>query len=237
VGRFGCALWGRKATLNRNNCRFVEILFLHGRSSSQSVAAVVARHFKVCVRSSISHDCVAPAFRRALWNQKQDAHLKAGATQTKTGLSPLKWRAANTTSVEGLNRPNTGLCCLPRRSLLWAFLLTGILNFSCSSAAQDAGSTERIYLVAHVDLVPNAAAAGTKLLQQYVAGTRQDKGAVRVELYVERSRPNHLTLVEVWEDQKAFDAHVAAAHTKKFREQIQPMLGSPFDERLHRLVE
>ena len=138
--------------------------------------------------------------------------------------------------VKDLNRANKSLFCLHHRFLLCAFLLAGILNFAGSSAAQEPGSRDRIYLVAHVDLVPDAAAAGTKLLQQYAAATRQDKGAVRVELYVQRSRTNHLTLVEVWENQKALDAHVAAAHTKKFREQIQPMLGSPFDERLHQLV-
>jgi quinol monooxygenase YgiN len=39
--------------------------------------------------------------------------------------------------------------------------------------------------------------------------------------------------VEVWESQKAFEGHESAEHTKKLREKIQPMLGSPFDERLH----
>jgi quinol monooxygenase YgiN len=75
------------------------------------------------------------------------------------------------------------------------------------------------------------------LLQQYAADSRKDKGAVRVELYMQISRTNHFTLVEVWENQQAFEAHEAAAHTRQFREQIQPMLGSPFDERLHQIVE
>ena len=33
------------------------------------------------------------------------------------------------------------------------------------------------------------------------------------------------------------DEHVAAAHTRQFRQQIDPMLGSPYDERLHLLLE
>src|SRR5579863_7964472 len=42
--------------------------------------------FRVCVRTQNSHVFVAPAFRRALWNQAH-ARLKAGATRTKTEFS------------------------------------------------------------------------------------------------------------------------------------------------------
>ena len=102
--------------------------------------------------------------------------------------------------------------------------------------AQDAGTKDRIYVVTHVDTLPsNGPALG--FLQQYVSDTRKDKGAVRIELYDQIGRTNHFSLVEVWENQLAFEAHEAAAHTKKFREDIQPKLGSPFDERLHTIVE
>jgi quinol monooxygenase YgiN len=42
---------------------------------------------------------------------------------------------------------------------------------------------------------------------------------------------NHFTVVSVWDNQAAFDAHIEAAHTKQMRQKLQPMLGSPFDER------
>ena len=103
--------------------------------------------------------------------------------------------------------------------------------------AQGSGTRDRIYVVTHVDVVPTEAAGGTKLLQQYAAESRKDKGAVRVEVYIQVSRVNHFSVVEVWENRQAFDAHEAAAHTKKFREQIDPMLGSPYDERLHTMAE
>ncbi|HEY3825090.1 MAG TPA: antibiotic biosynthesis monooxygenase [Bryobacteraceae bacterium] len=47
---------------------------------------------------------------------------------------------------------------------------------------------------------------------------------------------NHFTIVSVWQSKEAFEAHSAAEHTKRFREKIQPMMGSPFDERLHNLL-
>ena len=125
-----------------------------------------------------------------------------------------------------------------RRSLVWIFALVilGATSFAAPISAQDAGMRDRIYVVTHVDTLPGNG-PGAKLLQQYAAESRKDKGAVRIELYVQISRTNHFSLVEVWENQQAFEAHEAAPHTKQFREQIQPMLGSPFDERLHQIVE
>lgn len=103
--------------------------------------------------------------------------------------------------------------------------------------AQDAGAHDRIYVVTHVDIIPPEAAAGTKLVQQYVIDTRKDPGIVRVEASSEISRGNHISIVEVWQNQKAFDDHVAAAHTRQFRQQLDPKLGSPYDERLHHSLE
>ena len=98
--------------------------------------------------------------------------------------------------------------------------------------AQDA----KLYVVTHVDLSPTYAPDGGKLLEKFAADTRKDKGVVRFELLDDVARKNHFTLVSVWENQAAFNAHLEAAHTKEFREKLQPMLGSPFDERLHNIV-
>jgi quinol monooxygenase YgiN len=103
--------------------------------------------------------------------------------------------------------------------------------------AQGQATHDRIYVVTHVDIIPPKAADGTKLVQQYVVDTRKDPGLVRVEAGSEISRGNHISIVEVWQNQKAFDEHVAAAHTRQFRQQIDPMLGSPYDERLHQSLE
>lgn len=114
-----------------------------------------------------------------------------------------------------------------RRSF-FLLLLAAIAAF-----AQDT----KIYVVTHVDLTPNYTADGVPLLRAFAADSRKDKGAVRFELLQEPSRKNHLAIVSVWENQAAFDAHVEAAHTKQFREKLQPMLGSPLDERLHAMIE
>jgi len=106
----------------------------------------------------------------------------------------------------------------------------------CSRAvAQDAD--ERLYVVTHVDVLgPNGAAEAAKALHQFAADSRSDQGSVRFEVLRDPDRLNHFTMVEVWRTRKDFESHLAAGHTKAFREKLQPMLGSPFDERLHKLL-
>ena len=107
-----------------------------------------------------------------------------------------------------------------------------------AASAQPQGATalkDALFVVSHVDLVPDALAADKSALEQYVADTRKDPGALRIELLQQSDRANHFTIVSVWASEKAFTAHLAAAHTKEFRAKIQSGLGSPFDERLHHL--
>jgi quinol monooxygenase YgiN len=115
------------------------------------------------------------------------------------------------------------------RLSLTAFLL---LAASFILSAQDG----KLYVVTHIDVTPNYAADGAKLLQQYTAESRKDKGLVRFEMLVDVSHKNHFTVVSIWENQAAFDAHIEATHTKQMREKLQPMLGSPFDERFSVLL-
>jgi quinol monooxygenase YgiN len=106
----------------------------------------------------------------------------------------------------------------------------------CSPAvAQDAD--ERLYVVTHVDVLgPNGAAEAAKMLHQFAADSRNDQGSVRLEVLRDPDRLNHFTIVEVWRSRQDFESHLAASHTRAFREKLQPMLGSPFDERLHKLL-
>jgi quinol monooxygenase YgiN len=118
-----------------------------------------------------------------------------------------------------------------------AIVMLASYGLAAHVLAQAQATHDRIYVVTHVDIIPPKAADGTKLVQQYVVDSRKDPGLVRVEAGSEISRGNHISIVEVWQNQKAFDEHVAAAHTRQFRQQIDPMLGSPYDERLHQSLE
>ncbi|HEX4273992.1 MAG TPA: putative quinol monooxygenase [Bryobacteraceae bacterium] len=103
--------------------------------------------------------------------------------------------------------------------------------------ASVAHAQEPVYVVTHIDLMPAGTPTGVTLLRQFAADTLKEKGCTRFEVLQQDGRPNHLTMVGVWKDQKAFDAHDSSAYTKKFREGMQPLIGSPWDERLHKIVK
>jgi quinol monooxygenase YgiN len=103
-------------------------------------------------------------------------------------------------------------------------------------AAQDSARGGKVYVVTHVDVTPNYTADATKALHEFAAESKKAPGVVRFEVLQQDSRANHYTIVEVWQTRQAFEAHSAAEHTKRFREKLQPMLGSPFDERLHEIL-
>jgi quinol monooxygenase YgiN len=103
------------------------------------------------------------------------------------------------------------------------------------AGAQDAD--ERLYVVTHVDVLgPTGAAEAAKMLHQFAVDSRNDQGSVRFEVLRDPDRLNHFTMVEVWRTRQNFESHLAASHSRAFREKLQPMLGSPFDERLHKLL-
>ena len=118
-------------------------------------------------------------------------------------------------------------------SLSVAFICWGACRFA--PAAGSVAADERLYVVTHVDVMPKFTDAARDLLKQFAVDSRKDAGAVRIEVLEELGRPNHSTVVEIWASRQAYDDHLAAEHTKAYRAKLQPMLGSPFDERLHRL--
>jgi quinol monooxygenase YgiN len=78
---------------------------------------------------------------------------------------------------------------------------------------------------------------GVALLKPFAADTLKEKDCTRSEILQQDGSPNHFTIVGIWKDRKAFEAHDASAYTKEFREKMQPLVGSPWDERLHALVK
>ena len=116
-----------------------------------------------------------------------------------------------------------------------ALAATVFIGFCSPAGAQDAD--ERLYVVTHVDVLgPNGAAEAAQMLHEFAADSRKDQGSVRFEVLRDPVRLNHFTIVEVWRTRQDFESHLAASHSRAFREKLQPMLGSPFDERLHTLL-
>ena len=94
-----------------------------------------------------------------------------------------------------------------------------------------------VYVVTHVDLIPPKKDDGIAALKEVIAPSRADSGNLRYELLQQASRPNHLTLVEIWRDRQALEAHEVSAHIRKLRDTLLPMGGALYDQRLYSAMD
>jgi len=94
-----------------------------------------------------------------------------------------------------------------------------------------------IWVITHVDVPPPSKDACIAELKALAEASRKDAGNLAFGVVQQSNRPNHFTVTEVWHDQKAFDAHAVAEHTKKFRAALGPMLGAPYEDRVYAAVD
>jgi quinol monooxygenase YgiN len=100
-----------------------------------------------------------------------------------------------------------------------------------------APSGDAIWVITHVDVPPPSKDACIAELKMLVDASRKDAGNLTFEVVQQTNRPNHFTVVEVWKDGKAADAHGSAEHTRRFRADLGPMLGAPYEDRVYAAVE
>jgi quinol monooxygenase YgiN len=146
-----------------------------------------------------------------------EAHVKAAATaQFLEALKPIR------------NSP-------PDRHMLQPF---------ASAPARPAPQSGALYMVEHVDFMggdPAIAAAAVPLVKGLADASQKEAGTVRYDVYRQPPpRINHYEVVAAWTDQKAFDVHETAAHTRRFR--ADTAQGGPawranlYDQRLYRVL-
>ena len=118
-------------------------------------------------------------------------------------------------------------------------LLSGVALTLCLAAPLAARSQtpapspdQPVYVVAFVDFAPSFQEKGLGLLRDYAADARRAPGVVRFEVVRELALPNHFTLLEAWDDEASRQAYEYGVRTRQFRAEIQPLIGSPFVERL-----
>ena len=75
------------------------------------------------------------------------------------------------------------------------------------------------------------------MMKKLAAESRKQAGGARFELWQQNNRLNHFTMVEVWKDQGALDAHNASATARTFREQLGHMIGAIYDDRRYSNLE
>jgi len=116
--------------------------------------------------------------------------------------------------------------------MLRLFALAGLaMTLLGPSAAFSQNAT--FYTVTYVEVGPVLAKVGAAALLTYRNASRKDRGNVSFELLQRIDRPNQFTVLGAWTDQKAFEAHVAAAHSKTLNDKLASILAAPNDTRQH----
>lgn len=103
--------------------------------------------------------------------------------------------------------------------------------------AKGTAGRNAVAVVSHVDIGGGGKVDVSAMLTKLAEASRAEAGCLRFDVTQHMVRANHFTVVEVWADQQALDRHAAAAHTKQYRDEVQPVSGSPLDERVYRRVE
>jgi quinol monooxygenase YgiN len=117
-------------------------------------------------------------------------------------------------------------------TLLLQLLLTTLV----SGPPLQAPAETSFYAVAYVEITPSAKPMVVAAFKQYRDASRKDEGFGRFELFEQVGRPGHLAIIETFSNQKAFDAHQAAAQTKEWRSKMDAIRLSDYDQRPYKAL-
>jgi len=114
---------------------------------------------------------------------------------------------------------------------IYAVLALALMPLVAAQPAR-AQNDPTIHMVTYIDVAPTAKDQAAALLKPLAEASRKDTGNLLFQI-LQRTAPAHqFVIVATWKDQQALDAHGAAAHSKQFRSQVDPLLIAPIDDRL-----
>ena len=94
----------------------------------------------------------------------------------------------------------------------------------------------QIFVITHLDIIPTFVDQARPVLDDFVSVAAGHAGVQTFAMLSWVPTTNHFQLIEVFANEKAFNAHVSAQDTVDFRHDLQPTIGAPYDERLYRFV-
>jgi quinol monooxygenase YgiN len=200
------------------------VSYIEVASGSESGAATALKQYRDAVRQEAG-------------NQRTDLLQQTGRTTHFIVLESWENKAALDAHLSGANAKRLS-------DALAAQVVTPIdqWRFNPFSLATSATTDSAVFVVTHVDTAPpppNAPAGAPNpgdMLKQLAEASRKEDGNLRFDVW-QGDRRNHFTVVEAWRNQRALDAHIAAAQTRQYRSGMKPLTGSPLDERVLTVVK
>jgi quinol monooxygenase YgiN len=97
-------------------------------------------------------------------------------------------------------------------------------------------SSGAILVLTHVDVVPTQVEPGTTKVKAFVEEGRNAPGNLRFDDVVQANRKNHFTVIETWKSQAEKNNWISSKTARTFREELQPIGGALYDERVFKVL-
>jgi len=123
---------------------------------------------------------------------------------------------------------------MPVKQLLASALLiaSGLSMANAQAPAPQIDPNAPVYVVSYVDVQQAAKAQGMTLLKQFRSACAKEDGNLRCEAAQRLEQQNEFVILEIWRNQKSFQAHTAGSGAQ-LRDKLKSILASPYDERVH----
>ena len=100
-----------------------------------------------------------------------------------------------------------------------------------------ASNANDVIVISHIDVAGGNTQNLINAFAPLAEGSRKEAGMVRYEILDEvPAHVNHFRSFEEWSNLAAFEAHNRAQHTQAYRATVLQWLGTPYDQRLYKLV-
>jgi quinol monooxygenase YgiN len=100
-----------------------------------------------------------------------------------------------------------------------------------------AANANDVVIISHIDVAGGNTQNLVNALGPLGEASRKEPGMVQFEILDEvPAHVNHFRTFEEWANLAAFEAHNRAPHTQTYRTIVQQWLGTPYDQRIYRLV-
>jgi quinol monooxygenase YgiN len=93
--------------------------------------------------------------------------------------------------------------------------------------------SQPIYVIAYGDVLASAAQRAAAALKHYRDASRNESGALSIDVFSQRGRASGFAIVEIWRDNTAFETHGKAAAIEQLRRDMKPIQLAPLDVRVH----
>ncbi len=118
-------------------------------------------------------------------------------------------------------------------ALLCLFAVNSIAQTPAAAPPAVPADVSPLYVVTYVETKPTARDETAALLKSYRGASRAAPGNLRSIVVQRPRRPGQFVVVAAWKDKAAWDAHVATAGTKEFRDKLNALRNAPADDRFH----